>query len=219
MAQPTQQISSRIHLGTAFALACFFVSGFTSLVCEICWIRKASLVFGATTHAVSTVVAIFFIGLAVGSFLFGRYTLKTETPIRVYAVLEIVLGVLVLHLCLVEVPVDSGASVARLGDLGAGQLQRLELQEGGDPGVSLAADVSRESPAHQVELVVPITAARLGTAAEEGGDEERHEADAGHDAHGYTSATCPVGGARLPRLGGPFVVLAAHGRHRGDGWP
>jgi len=40
------------------AVACFFASGFVGLVYEICWIRKASLIFGTTTFAVSTVVAL-----------------------------------------------------------------------------------------------------------------------------------------------------------------
>ena len=55
------------------ALACFFFSGFAGLVYEICWIREASLIFGSTTYALSTVVAVFFLGLAVGAELAGRW--------------------------------------------------------------------------------------------------------------------------------------------------
>ncbi len=75
-------------------LACFFASGFVSLLYEICWIRKASLAFGATGLAVSTVVAVFFGGMALGSYLFGRYCGRAARPLRVYAQIEISLGVL-----------------------------------------------------------------------------------------------------------------------------
>ena len=78
------------------AMTCFFVSGFVGLVYEICWIRKASLAFGSTTLAVSTVVAVFFGGLALGSYIFGRYSQKTLRPLKLYALLEISLGVIVL---------------------------------------------------------------------------------------------------------------------------
>ena len=78
------------------ALTCFFISGFTGLVYEICWIRKASLIFGTTIFAISTVVAVFFAGLALGSYLFGKYTVKTSQPLKYYAFLEIGLGIIIL---------------------------------------------------------------------------------------------------------------------------
>ena len=81
-------------LSNVVAIGCFFISGFVGLVYEICWIRKASLAFGATTFAVSTVVAVFFGGLAIGSYFFGRYSQKTLRPLKVYALLEIGLGVM-----------------------------------------------------------------------------------------------------------------------------
>ncbi|MFP6575459.1 MAG: fused MFS/spermidine synthase [Pirellulaceae bacterium] len=73
---------------------CFFLSGFLSLVYEICWIRKSSLIFGNTTYAVSTVVAAFFGGLAIGSYLFGKVTKRNLSPIKTYAKLEIGIGIL-----------------------------------------------------------------------------------------------------------------------------
>ncbi len=68
---------------------CFFVSGFAGLVYEIAWIRRASLVFGSTTAALSTVLAVFFGGLALGAWLGGRLALRTTRPIRWYALLEL----------------------------------------------------------------------------------------------------------------------------------
>ena len=73
----------------ALVYVCFFVSGFAGLVYEIAWIRRASLVFGSTTAALSTVLAVFFGGLALGAWLGGRLALKAARPIRWYAVLEL----------------------------------------------------------------------------------------------------------------------------------
>lgn len=75
---------------------CFFASGFAGLSYEICWIRKACLIFGATTFAVSTVTAVFFGGLALGSYLFGRYSPSMRRPLLIYALLESGLGVIAL---------------------------------------------------------------------------------------------------------------------------
>lgn len=50
----------------------YFLSGFSALIYEVVWLRKLELVFGTTTYAVSTVLAVFFTGLAIGSWVFGR---------------------------------------------------------------------------------------------------------------------------------------------------
>src|SRR5438093_12190404 len=50
----------------------FFLSGATGLLYEIVWMRQLILVFGSTTHAVSAVLSAFMLGLALGSFAFGR---------------------------------------------------------------------------------------------------------------------------------------------------
>ncbi len=81
---------------TWLAFFCFFVTGFTGLVYEIAWIRKASLVVGSTTEAMSTVLGIFFAGLALGSWPFGRYARRLDQPIRLYALLEVAVAALAL---------------------------------------------------------------------------------------------------------------------------
>ena len=58
--------------------------------------RKASLIFGSTTFAVSTVLAVFFLGLACGSYLFGRIAQATKRPLKLYALIEFALGALAL---------------------------------------------------------------------------------------------------------------------------
>lgn len=78
------------------AIFCFFLSGVSALIYEICWIKKTSLIFGSSIFALSTVLAIFFAGLAIGNFVFGRIGQRLQQPIRCYAVLEISLAVFAL---------------------------------------------------------------------------------------------------------------------------
>ena len=69
--------------------ACFFLSGATGLIYEVLWARMLGLVFGATTLAVSTVLAAFMGGLAIGSGLAGRRGAAVKRPIRAYGLIEI----------------------------------------------------------------------------------------------------------------------------------
>ncbi len=69
--------------------ACFFLSGATGLIYEVLWARMLGLVFGATTLAVSTVLAAFMGGLAIGSGLAGRLGAAVKRPIRAYGLIEI----------------------------------------------------------------------------------------------------------------------------------
>ena len=69
----------------------FFISGAAGLIYEIVWTRLLVVIFGGTTNSVVAVVAAFLGGLAIGSFLFGRYADKVEMPtvlLRLYAFLE-----------------------------------------------------------------------------------------------------------------------------------
>jgi spermidine synthase len=69
--------------------ACFFFSGATGLIYEVLWARMLGLVFGGTTLAVSTVLAAFMGGLALGSALAGRSGARVRRPVRAYGLLEI----------------------------------------------------------------------------------------------------------------------------------
>ena len=60
---------------------CFVLSGATALIYEVLWARMLGLVFGATTLAVSTVLAAFMGGLALGSALAGKFAHRIEKPL------------------------------------------------------------------------------------------------------------------------------------------
>lgn len=74
--------------------ACYFLSGALGLIYEILWLRKLLLIFGASVHAVSTVLTVFFGGLALGSWWFGRLIDRrgAAAGLRWYAGLEAGIG-------------------------------------------------------------------------------------------------------------------------------
>lgn len=72
---------------------CFVLSGMTGLIYEVLWARMLGLVFGATTLAVSTVLASFMGGLALGSALAGRIADRLKRPLRAYGLIEIGISV------------------------------------------------------------------------------------------------------------------------------
>ncbi len=70
-------------------LICFFLSGAAGLVFEVVWSRYLTLVFGATSVAISTVLTAFMGGLALGAFLSARFGDSIRDPVRAYAGLEL----------------------------------------------------------------------------------------------------------------------------------
>lgn len=72
----------------------FLFSGATALVYQVVWTRLLTLFFGSTTLAVSTVLAVFMGGLAIGSALLGRRADRVARPVRFYGWLELAIGLL-----------------------------------------------------------------------------------------------------------------------------
>lgn len=70
----------------------FFLSGASGLIYQVAWVRILSLIFGITVHAVSTVLAGFMAGLALGSALAGRVAPRLRHPLRAYGVVECAIG-------------------------------------------------------------------------------------------------------------------------------
>jgi spermidine synthase len=73
--------------------ALFFGSGMAGLIYEILWSRMLALIFGTTLVAVTTVLAAFMGGLALGSLLFGRLADRGKNLLGWYGLLEIGVGV------------------------------------------------------------------------------------------------------------------------------
>jgi predicted membrane-bound spermidine synthase len=83
---------------SALIFALFFLSGATTLVFEIVWLRGFAIVLGNTLYAMSCVLTAFTLGLAFGSVLANRYVRRFSSRpagffIISYGVLEMLIGV------------------------------------------------------------------------------------------------------------------------------
>ena len=56
------------------ALLCFFLSGSTALGYEVIWTRWLQLMVGTSVYAFTTILVIFLTGIALGSWVLGRWT-------------------------------------------------------------------------------------------------------------------------------------------------
>ena len=74
--------------------AAIFLSGFSALVYQLIWVRLLGLVFGVSSFAVATVVAVFLLGIGLGSWLFGRWSERIRDPLRAYMWVEVGIGLL-----------------------------------------------------------------------------------------------------------------------------
>ena len=76
-----------------FLYVLFFFSGVSSLIFETVFTRLLTYTFGNTAYAVSTVLAAFLGGLAVGAYLVGRWVDRRPPSLAVYGGLELLVGV------------------------------------------------------------------------------------------------------------------------------
>ncbi|MBV9580269.1 MAG: fused MFS/spermidine synthase [Chloroflexi bacterium] len=69
-----------------------FASGAAGLVYQVAWVRLLGLAFGVTIYAISTVLAAFMGGLAIGSLIGGRRADSVARPLRLYGCVELAVG-------------------------------------------------------------------------------------------------------------------------------
>jgi spermidine synthase len=70
----------------------FVLSGSSGLIYEVVWLRMLSRTLGSTVYAASTILAVFMAGLALGSFVLGRFADRVRRPLLLYACLEAGIG-------------------------------------------------------------------------------------------------------------------------------
>jgi spermidine synthase len=78
-----------------------FGSGVAALIYEVVWFQLLELVIGSTAVSLSVLLATFMGGMCLGSLTLSRLVSAQRHPLRVYAMLELgigVLGILALHL-------------------------------------------------------------------------------------------------------------------------
>ena len=70
-------------------LALFFLSGISSLIYEICWVRQATLTFGVSIYAYSAVLTAYMGGMAIGGYLIGKRADQAAQPLSLFAWLQV----------------------------------------------------------------------------------------------------------------------------------
>src|SRR5947208_16514751 len=93
--RPPLHAPTPVPTSSRLVLAIFLLSGAAGLIYEVVWSRQLVLVFGNTTQAVSAILAGFFGGIAIGSYVGGRIADRVRDPLRMYAFLELLLAVVV----------------------------------------------------------------------------------------------------------------------------
>ena len=79
------------------------LSGFACLIYQILWMRQVGLLLGNTSHAAALTLAVFFGGLSMGGWYWGKRCRKSTSPLRTYACLE--LGIAAAGIVLLIAPV------------------------------------------------------------------------------------------------------------------
>lgn len=100
-----------------FASAFLLFSGIASLTYQVVWVRLLGLSMGSTSASISTVLAAFFLGLALGSYLAERITRNRINDLMPYIVLEVVIGLS--GLALLPILLNLDAIMAATPALGA----------------------------------------------------------------------------------------------------
>ncbi|MFQ5766687.1 MAG: fused MFS/spermidine synthase, partial [Acidobacteriota bacterium] len=85
---PTLRSTAHGAQRSTLLLVLCFLSGFSSLIYEVAWMRRLTFVFGVSAYATATVLCAFMGGLALGSWIFRRQADRARRPLRLYAGLE-----------------------------------------------------------------------------------------------------------------------------------
>lgn len=93
--QPQRSLSAgAAGVVPGWAVGCFLLSGAAGLIYEVVWSKQLSYVLGNTQQGVATVVAAFLSGLALGAYGVGVWLAGQRRGARVYAALELMIGLL-----------------------------------------------------------------------------------------------------------------------------
>jgi spermidine synthase len=88
-------------------LIAFMISGFTALAYEMVWTRQLILFLQTSIYAFSGMLAIFLVGVAIGSMFMNRYVDRLKTPLLIFGILELAIGALSIFNLYLFGPLDS----------------------------------------------------------------------------------------------------------------
>src|SRR5881394_3167684 len=97
-----------------FLLLMFIGSGCSALIYEVVWFQLLELVIGSSTVSLGILLGTFMGGMCLGSLLFPRLVSRNHHPLRVYAIMELGIGVIGLAL-LFAMPLIGGVYTAWAG--------------------------------------------------------------------------------------------------------
>ena len=134
----------------------FLCSGASGLIYQVVWVRAFGTVFGNTIYSASLVIAVFMLGLGVGSYVVGRwadarYVTRSGSLLRVFGAFELAIGVLALGLS------------ALLPFLGEASAAISSYARGPDGWHTLTASSYVARAALSAALLAPITILMGGT--------------------------------------------------------
>src|SRR2546426_7694453 len=75
-------------------LIMFVGSGCAALIYEVVWFQLLELVIGVSTVSLGILLGTFMGGMCLGSLLFPRLVSRNHHPLRVYAMMELAIGVI-----------------------------------------------------------------------------------------------------------------------------
>jgi len=94
--ETTDQAASALASGRylPFLLVLFVGSGCSALIYEIVWFQLLELVIGSSTISLGILLGTFMGGMCLGSWLLPRFVSRTHHPLRVYAFMELGIGLI-----------------------------------------------------------------------------------------------------------------------------
>src|SRR5580704_10164329 len=95
-------------------LLLFVCSGCAALIYEVVWFQLLELVIGSSAVSLGVLLGTFMGGMCLGSFLLPRFISRSNHPLRVYAMLEVGIGLAGLIL-LYAMPLVGGVYIASAG--------------------------------------------------------------------------------------------------------
>src|SRR3989440_1816722 len=121
-----QSNRATIDRALPLVLLLFVGSGCAALIYEIVWFQLLQLVIGSSSISLGILLGTFMGGMCLGSLLLPRLISPRQHPLRVYAMLELGIGVLAL-LILVGMPLVGGIYTAWAGEGIAGIVFRAAV--------------------------------------------------------------------------------------------
>jgi spermidine synthase len=81
------------HKFRGLIYAFFFISGFSALIYEVVWFHLLRLAIGCSSVSLTILLVSFMGGMFIGSLLFNRLFPKHLHPLKLYAALELAIGI------------------------------------------------------------------------------------------------------------------------------